>query len=46
MDYLMDKFMDFFMEILWPLLLPVSNFQVKTLPAPYPADPSAVQFGA
>ena len=49
--------MDFLWIILWinlwifygnfmASLVPVSNFEVKTLPAPYAADPSAVQFGA
>ena len=46
MDYFMDKFMDFFYGNFMASLVPVSNFEVKTLPAPYAADPSAVQFGA
>ena len=37
--FFMEMFKDFLMENLWPLLLAVSNFQGKTLPAPYAADP-------
>ena len=45
MDYFMDKFMDFLWNI-YGIFCSQLNFQVKTLPAPYAADPSAVQFGA